>query len=256
MSLLPRMNREKELARLRPWSEKARGFTGWDLSRVKPRLIDAGPPWDYERLVQEYSVGKRSALDLGTGGGELLSAMCASMPSRVIATEEWKVNAPIANRRLNPLNVDVVRCRSLKLPFMGSGFDLVIDRHEELDPKEVARVLRPKGHIVTQQVGDNWNELNRFFPRRSVSSGLYQDYCRGFENAGLTLVRHTQHYYKVAYRGLGELVYLLSIAPWEIPEFSLERDLDALLSLESELLSPRGIVLTESQFLIVAEANL
>jgi len=251
--LLVEMNRDKELARLKPWAEKAQRFTGWDLSHVKPKPIDPGPPWNYEDIVRDYAVGKKHALDMGTGGAEFLSRVRHLLPPRTVATEEWKVNAPIAKRRLDPLDVDTVRCKSLKLPFASSAFDLVINRHEELDPEEVARVLSTGGHVVTQQVGDNWSELRRFFPRAPDFSNIYPEYVRGFETVSLRLIQNIQHYYKVAYQGLGELVYLLSVAPWEVPGFAVERDLDALLSLESELSKPEGLVLTESRFLIIAQ---
>jgi len=247
------MHRDKDLARLKPWVDKAARFTGWDLSGVKPKLLDPGPPWNYEDLIREYAEDKKQALDMGTGGGELLSQMRHALPHRTIATEEWKVNAPIAKRRLDPFDVDTVRCKSLNLPFASSIFDLVANRHEELDPKEVARVLSPGGYVVTQQVGDNWTELTRFFPRAPSFSKLYSDYVRGFQTAGLKVLRNIQHYYKVAYRGLGEIVYLLSVAPWEVPGFSLERDPEALISLESELLKPEGLMLTESRFLTIAQ---
>lgn len=201
----------------------------------------------------EFCLGKKAVLDMGTGGGEFLSTIRSALPARTVATEEWKVNAPIANRRLSPLGASVIRCQSLKLPFAGSSFDLVINRHEELEPVEVGRVLATGGHVVTQQVGNNWSELKRFFPRAPDFSRLYQDYVDGFEKAGLRMVRRMRHYYKVAYKSLGELVYLLSIAPWEVPGFSVERDLDALLSLESQQLTDEGLVLTESRFLIIAQ---
>ncbi len=41
--------------------------------------------------------------------------------------------------------------------------------------------------------------------------------------------------------------------PWTIPEFDLERDLEALLELEVERQTDDGVVLTESRFLIIAE---
>jgi SAM-dependent methyltransferase len=220
---------------------------------VEPILLEPGPPWNYAVLVRRFAVGKTHALDLGTGGGEFLSRIRQSLPPNTTATEEWRVNAPIAQRQLRRLNVDTVSCRSLSLPFQSSTFDLVIDRHEELDPREIARVLMPGGLIVTQQVGDYWRELRRFFPRATDFSSLYQDYVQRFKGAGLRLLRNEQHFYKAAYPSLGEVVYLLTVAPWWLPGFSLERDLDALLSLESELLGPDGLVLTESHFLIVAE---
>jgi SAM-dependent methyltransferase len=247
------MNRNQQLARLKPWVERAREFSGWDLGQVRPKMIEPRPPWDYETLVPEYAVGKRYALDMGTGGGELLSRLRRALPYETIATEEWNVNAPIAKRRLGPLGVELVRCGSRLLPFENSAFDLVINRHEELDPREVARVLSHGGHVVTQQVGrDNWRELRRFLPRATDFGDLYGDYMSGFEAAGLTIIRGLRHDYRVAYRCLGELTYLLTITPWTIPGFSLERDLEALLSLESECLTDDGLVLTESRFLIIA----
>jgi len=61
------------------------------------------------------------------------------------------------------------------------------------------------------------------------------------------------HDVRVAYRGLGELVYLLCISPWTIPEFDpLGRDLAPLLLLEDRLTTRDGLVLTESRFLIEA----
>jgi SAM-dependent methyltransferase len=164
------------------------------------------------------------------------------------------VNAPIACRRLAPLGVLVVRCHSPRLPFADAAFDLIINRHEELEPAEVARVLRPGGRVITQQVGgENWDELRAYFPRRSDFRGLRERYAQGFAAAGLTITANERHDQKVAYPSLGELVYLLTIAPWEIPNFELERDLDALLALEAACTTADGLVLTSSRFLIVAE---
>jgi len=234
------MSRAQELARLKPWFERARDFSGWDLSKVRPRLIEPAPAWDYETM--------------GTGGGELLARIREALPARTTATEEWNVNAPIAKKRLAPLGVEIVRCRSLLLPFVESAFDLVINRHEELEPREVARVLSVGGHVVTQQVGrDNWSELRSFFPMMTDFGDLYGNYIRGFESAGLQIIRKNQHDYKVAYRDLGEIVFLLAISPWSFPGFSPEGDLDALLALESECLTEDGLVVTESRFLIIAE---
>src|SRR2546422_11437532 len=124
------MSRAQELARLKPWFERARDFSGWDLSKVRPRLIEPASAWDYETIVRQYGLGKKEALDMGTGGGELLARIREALPVRTAATEEWNVNAPIAKKRLSPLGVEIVRCRSLLLPFVESAFDLVINRHE------------------------------------------------------------------------------------------------------------------------------
>ncbi|MEX2159666.1 MAG: methyltransferase domain-containing protein [Dehalococcoidia bacterium] len=256
--------RRRTLERLRPAVERARAFSGWDFPGMKvPQLLEPGPPWDYEALVREYGRGAESALDLGTGGGEFVASVRGDLPARVVATEEWHVNAPIAYRRLQPLGADLVWCRSLHLPFQGAAFDLVFDRHEELDPSDVARVLRPGGRAVTQQVGpNNWTELQRYFgdatsgnrgnSRLADFGDIRGDYTRGFQSAGLHVVRSEQHDYKVAYEGLSDIVFMLLITPWEIPDFDIERDLEALLALEADCSTDDGLVMTWSRFLIVA----
>jgi len=263
--MLTEGERTSALEALRPAVDKAREFSGWDFPGMNgPRLLEPGPPWDYAALVREYAHGAQSALDLGTGGGEFVASVRDELPPRVVATEEWHVNAPIAFRRLRPLGADLVWCRSLHLPFQGEAFDLVFDRHEELEPAEVARVLRPSGHVVTQQVGpNNWIELQRYFgdatsgnrgnPRLADFGDIRGEYTRGFQSAGLHVVRSEQRDYKVAYEGLSDIVFMLLITPWTIPDFDIERDLEALLALEADCSTDDGLVMTWSRFIIVAE---
>ena len=78
---------------------------------------------------------------------------------------------------------------------------------------------------------------------------LYQD---GFRSCGLTITRAESHESNEAYRCLGDVVYMLQVTPWTIPEFNLEQDLDALLALEQSLLSDGGIVLTNNRYIIEA----
>ena len=78
-------------------------------------------------------------LDIGTGGGEKLARL-APLGVRI---------APIANHS--------------SLPFADCQFDVVINRHEEFCPSEVARILNPGGRFITQQVGErNNHELTDF----------------------------------------------------------------------------------------------
>jgi SAM-dependent methyltransferase len=247
-------HQQQAIARLQPSVERARGFSGWDLSVARPRLLDAGPPWSYEALVRRYAVSTGAVLDMGTGGGEVLAALRPSLPARVVATEEWPLNVPVAARRLRPLGVSVAGAHSLRLPFRDAAFDLVINRHEYLNCAEIARLLRPGGVVLTQQVGEhNWRELRRFFPRMASFDGLRDAYAGGFADAGLRLLLNQEHDYRVAYPSLSEVVFLLSVMPWEIPDFALDRDLDALLALEASCLTPDGLVLTESRFVLAAQ---
>lgn len=239
---------------LRPWVERAREFSGWDTSAA--RIVEHGPPepWSYEDEVRRYAVDARTVLDLGTGGGERLAELRPDLPSRVIATEEWHVNAPVARARLAPVGVDVVRCDSLRLPFADASVNLVLSRHEALDPAEVVRVLAPGGAVVTQQIeGDAWPELCRFFPRQTDFGDHFTAYRDGFRAGGLEVVTAQRHRRRQTFATLGDLVFMLLIAPWTIPEFDpLGDDLDALLALETDLGTIEGITLTEGRYLLVA----
>ena len=218
------------------------------------RHLTPGPSWDYEAVVCDVAPSDGSVLDMGTGGGEMLARLRGGLPEHVVATEAWHVNAPIAYGRLRPLGVDVVRTRNLRFPFRDASFDIVINRHEELMPSEVARVLRPRGRFVTQQVArpQLW-ELRRFFPRMRDFGDQRWEYARGFEATGLVVTVDRQHDYKVAYGSLGDLVFLLCVTPWSIPDFDVEHDLEALLAVEREYGTDDGIVVTESRYLLVAE---
>ncbi len=246
--------RDDAVARLRPWVERARGFFGWTFEDVDPRQVGRDRPWSYADRARELLHEAGTVVDLGTGGGERFSEICAAYGGRAIATEEWHVNAPVAAGRLRPLGIDVVRCSSLALPFTSGSLDLVLDRHEGLEPSEVARVLRPGGTVLTQQVQSrNCQELRRFFPRKTVWPPHFELYQEGFRAAGLEIADAREHDTPVAYRSLGELVYMLCVVSGDIPDFDpLGADLDALLALERELTTPDGIVVTESRCLIEA----
>jgi SAM-dependent methyltransferase len=216
--------------------------------------VEPGPPWNYEQLVRETARTASSVLDMGTGGGEFLAKVRASLPDRTVATEEWKINVPVAKERLTPLGVDVVECRSRQLPFNDATFDLVLNRHEDLEPAEIARVMSQRGHVITQQVGKNdWKEVRKYFPRMTDFGDHRGEYAHGFEAAGLKLTTNLQHDFKVAYATLGDFVYMLAVTPWTVPGFDLEHDIDSLLSLDAECHTKDGLVLTESRFLLVAE---
>ncbi len=123
-----------------------------------------------------------------------------------------------------------------------------------MDPNEVQRVLTPGGTVFTQQIGRNeWNELRPFFPRMQDFGPLFDPYAQEFRKAGMTVARAETRDIRVAYRGLGELVYLLCISPWTIPDFDpLGRDRTPLLQAADRLTTPEGLMLTESRFIIEA----
>jgi len=248
------MGRAEVIRSLQPYVEKARSFTGWSFPKDSWRRLGLPVPWDYAGLVREAGQSSTSVLDMGTGGGELLTEVASSLPDRVVATEEWPINVPVAKKRLSKLGIETVHCRSVQLPFKNASFDLVLNRHEDLEPKEVARVVRPGGRIITQQVGrENWKELGKYFPDRADFGDHRKRYAEGFESAGLKITSNLSHDCKVAYDELGDLVFMLVVTPWTVPGFSLERDVDKLLALDAGCRTANGLELTESRYLLIAD---
>ena len=69
------MDRDAALRRLRAVAHRASSFRGWDLSAVAPAILGAPLPWEYESLARTALGESSSALDMGTGGGEILSTL-------------------------------------------------------------------------------------------------------------------------------------------------------------------------------------
>ena len=246
------MRDNDRLKELQEYAEEARRLTGWTWAHL-PRPLSDGPPWDYEARARTLATGARTVLDMGTGGGEVFSRVLEGFSGRAVATEAWPPNAPVALRRLQPMGVGVVQSRDFEMPFRAAAFDLVLNRHEALLPAEVARVLAPGGRVLTQQVHPHWHaELRHAFPRMTVFEQHHETYPLGFRNAGLSIVDFQEHVRPVAYQHLGEIVYMLVAAPWTVPDFDVEADLDALLEVEHTLRRPEGIVLTDRRYILEA----
>ena len=239
---------------LNRYVDAARKLEGWELE-FEPEPLAPGPPWDYEARARDLVAEASTVLDLGTGGGEVLSRVLSESSARAVATECWHVNAPVAARRLGACG-QVVRASSLALPFAANAFDLVLSRHEEIRPAEVARVLASAGRLLTQQmIPDLWHELREVFPDMTRFPDHYADYQRELAVAGLTIEDAREFRRPVRFRELGHLVYQLIAAPWTIPGFSVETHRKGLDRLEQQARSERGLVLTEGFYLLQARRS-
>ena len=232
--------------------QRARDFSGWTFD-IDRRSLQGPPPWDYEERARELAAGARSIVDLGTGGGEVLSRIAPSAHgASVVASEEWHVNAPVADALLRPLGVATVRASSMVTPWRPAAFDLVLSRHEAIEPPEIDRILASGGTFFTQQVcPEQWIELRRYFPRATVFPDHWAEYKAWFGESGYK-VSGRRFDYAGAFGSLADLVFMLTVASWTIPGFDLERDLDALLALERDLRTPEGIVLSEGLYILEA----
>lgn len=141
---------------------------GWDFSWLDGRATEERPTWGYQRMLGERLADASAALDVQTGGGEVLAGALRTggKPALLAATESWPPNVTKATRLLHPLGAVVVAGPDEPpLPFADAAFDLVTSRHPAtVWWSEIARVLRPGGTYLAQHVGhSSVFELVEFF---------------------------------------------------------------------------------------------
>jgi hypothetical protein len=94
------------------------------------------------RIIAERTATAHVALDIQTGGGEVL-AQIPHPPTVLMATESWPPNVEIARRNLQHVGARVVEVDDhADLPFPAEHFDLVVSRHPTVTLwDEIARVM-------------------------------------------------------------------------------------------------------------------
>ena len=233
---------------------RAGTLEGWVLE-FEPDYLGPELPWKYEQRAKELAAQAHDLVDLGTGGGEVLSRILEGVSARAYAVEEWQVNAPVAHRALAH-RATVLRASSERLPFRDHSFDLVLSRHEAIDPAEIARVLAPGGRFLTQQVvPEHLCELQQIFPEITRYPDHFNEYQEGLRIAGLRIDDARICFTKVRFRELGHLVYHLTIAPWLLPHFTVESCRPQLEDLERQLREQGGLTFTSGNYIIEASRS-
>jgi SAM-dependent methyltransferase len=199
---------------------------GWDFSWFEGRATEERPPWGYARLMGERMDHAGAALDIETGGGEVLATV-ARPPALLVATEGWWPNVEVARSRLRPLGAHVVAVADTpSMPFTDASFDLVVSRHPVVVLwGEIARVLRPGGTYLSQQIGPGTNrELTEFMmgPRPVNQARSAANARRSAELAGLEVVDLREAALRVAFFDVGAVVYFLRKVLWTVPDFTPE----------------------------------
>jgi SAM-dependent methyltransferase len=233
---------------------------GWSFAAVSSvGRTDADPmPWSYGSIVIPWIQRAGSLLDMGTGGGELLSNL-RPLPVDTHATEAWALNVPIARARLEPLGVRVHSLDNERdpLPFSDATFDLVINRHTSYDPAEVFRVLKPGGRFITQQVGSRNNrDLNDFFDapgEYDFSSWTLERASQEAIEAGFQIVNRSETFPAARFYDIGALVFYLRAIPWQMAGFSVDAFRGKLFELHLLIESQGWLETSEHRFLIEAE---
>jgi SAM-dependent methyltransferase len=227
---------------------------GWDFSWLEGRATEERPAWGYLRCMSERMARASAALDVQTGGGEVL-AQVPHPPQRLAATESWPPNLQVARRNLRPLDAFVVQAADHgALPFRAQTFDLVVSRHPTTVVwPEIARVLQPGGTYFAQHVGAGSNrELTDFMmgtqpvsQNRSASRAAAEA-----EAAGLIVDDLRTQSLRCEFHDVGAVVYFLRKVLWTVPGFTAESYHDELTRLHDRIRSD-GPFIAHSQRLLI-----
>lgn len=233
---------------------------GWSFAAMSSSgRTDADPlPWSYGSIVIPWIERAESLLDMGTGGGEVLSYL-RPLPAEAHATEGWAPNIPVARARLESLGVTVhaLEHRDDPLPFADATFDLVINRHGAYQPAEVFRVLKPGGRFITQQVGGRNNRhLNDLFetgPALDQSTWTLDRAVQDALDAGFRIIDQIEAFPASRFYDVGALVFYLRAISWQIAGFSVEAFRSKLFEIHLLIESQGWLEVGEHRFLIEAE---
>ena len=237
--------------------ERVAQIKGWDFSHIHDRYEEEDSlPWDYEAIIREYLRDDMTLLDYDTGGGEFLLSLHHPYRNTAV-TEGYPPNVQLCRQRLSPLGIDVRECADTShVPFDDGSFDVVLNRHGDLCPSEIWRLLKPGGYFITQQVGSENDRdlveavlpgLEKPFPHNNL-----KEQKEAFEQAGFEILQADEAYGPIRFFDVGAFVWFAHIIEWEFPGFSVEKCFDRLLDFQKTIETKGEIKGTTHRFLIVA----
>jgi len=235
----------------------AASIQGWDFSWLEGRAVEERPSWHYSELVAQRYTRSSRALDLQSGGGELLARLRARPPF-LVAVEGYPPNVEVIARQLCRLGAHVVAADSDRpsLPFVDGVFELVTSRHPVVTCwSEIARVLGPGGTYLSQQVGPHSvRELSEFMTGPlPAGSARDPDLARAVaEASGLSVVDLRVERPMTVFYDVGAVVFLLRLVVWIVPDFTVERYRDRLRAMHALIEREGSFVTYASRFLIEA----
>ncbi len=261
------INTSKELFELYLDQTKNISFSGWDFSYVTEtgRMAESPLKWNYYNVVLPWVPKVSTMLDMGTGGGEILSRF-KPLPQITYATEQYKPNIPVARERLEPLGVKLVQIdenylNNEVLPFEDNMFDLIINRHEAYYPRELMRILKSGGLFITQQVGQGLWNIKKFLTGQEGDKTDWhlETLVRGLELAGFQILDAREDNRLIRLYDIGAIVYWLKAIPWIIEDaigiqnFTVGKYKDRLWELHLQIEKNGFYDCSQAMFIIMAQ---
>jgi SAM-dependent methyltransferase len=225
-------------------------ITGWEFAWLDGRTAGSELAWSYPDIARSLLRSAGSLLDLDTGGGEMLADL-APLPPYTVAVESWTPNVPVARDRLAPLGVSVVT----ELPSGEREFDVVLSRHGRLPVADIARLLRPAGTLLSQQVGsDDMAELNAALgaPPPHPRPWNADVAVAALRAAGLRVDDVREERPVLTFRDIGAIVFQLRAVPWQVRDFTPRRYDRELRRLDEIIRTEGGFPVTTHRFLVRA----
>ncbi|GFG64708.1 hypothetical protein MKUB_21980 [Mycobacterium kubicae] len=232
-------------------------IAGWDFSWLDGRATEQRPSWGYQRMMSARLANVSAALDLQTGGGEVLSG-AQTFPPTMAAVESWPPNAALATQRLHPRGVVVVTTPSESvLPFADEAFDLVTSRHpNSVCWTEIARVLRPGGGYLGQHIGPaTAAELVEHFigPQPEAWARRHPDTeAAQARAAGLDIITMRAERLRQEFFDIGAVIYFLRKVIWTVPDFSVQQYRRQLEELHERIQAEGSFVAHAARVLVEA----
>lgn len=224
--------------------------TGWEFAWLDGRAVGCEPSWSYPDRARALLRRADAVLDLDTGSGELLAEL-APLPPHTVAVESWARNTPVARDRLAPFRVPVLT----ELPGGEDEFDVVLSRHGRLPAPDIARLLRPGGVLLTQQVGsDDLAGLNAALDAPPPHPRVWnaEVATTALAAAGLEVADVREERPVITFQDVGAIVRQLRDLPWQIRDFTPRRYAAALDRLDSYIRLHGGLTVTAHRFLVEA----